>query len=89
MKYDEIEDKELFKSWLGIEDIKVKENVELGFYDWECFHCLVDEFLTEDDLELSSCLDDMNLIITHETFEQLVDEYDLALDLKDSLVVLS
>ena len=88
MKYDEIQNKNLFKSWLGISELVIGENVELKFNDVECYQCIREMYFTDEDDELSEGADDMSLTITHKTFENVINEYDMAYDLKDELIVL-
>lgn len=88
MKYEEIKDKNLFKNWLGASEIKSEENtIYIKFNDWDCYDMVCKDYCYEKDYDLSKSLDDMELIMTKDSFEKLLWEYDLELETKDALIV--
>ena len=89
MKYENVENKNLFKNWLGISEIEIGENVELKFYDRECYNALFEMYYTPADEDLNENSSDMEVILTHKTFENIIDEYDLELDMRNCLIVLN
>ena len=89
MKYENVENKSLFKSWLGVSEVKIGENVELSFNDRECYEAIFEMYYTSDDEKLNENSYDMEMVLTKETFEDIIDEYDLQLSMRDCLVVLN
>lgn len=89
MKYENVENKDLFKNWLGISEVEIGENVRLSFNDRECYDAIFELYYTPADEKLNENSSDMEVVLTNETFEDIIDEYDLELSMRNCLVVLN
>lgn len=89
MKYENVENKSLFKNWFGISEIEIGENVELIFNDRECYDAVFEMYYSREDEKLNENSSDMELTLTHKTFENILDEYDLELSMGECLIVLN
>ena len=89
MKYENVENKNKFRNWLGVSEIEIGENVKLGFNDRECYDAILEMYYTDDDEKLNENSSDMELTLTHKTFENILDEYDLELSMGECLIVLN